>query len=60
MRKHLIITLALIVILCLGYGLWLYGQTLRTGANFGRLLERDLATKRTAVSQWWAELKQKN
>ena len=50
MRKHTTAVLIIIVMLCLGYGLWLYSESLRTNVDLGSLLKKDLAAKRESLN----------
>ena len=59
MRKHAIAILTIIVVLCLGYGLWLYSENLRTGVSFDRLLKNDLSSKQKALNDFIAGEKDK-
>ena len=52
MRKHLLAVLIIIFALVLGYGLWLYSESLRTGDGFTELLKEDLAVKQQDVTNF--------
>ncbi len=52
MRKHLLAVLIIIFALVLGYGLWLYSESLRTGDNFIELLKDDLAARQQTVAKF--------
>ncbi len=52
MRKHLLAVLIIVFALVLGYGLWLYSESLRTGDDVIELLKEDLATKQKTVADF--------
>ncbi|KKS78683.1 MAG: hypothetical protein UV57_C0048G0004 [Parcubacteria group bacterium GW2011_GWD2_43_10] len=52
MRKHFLAVLIIVFTLVLGYGLWLYSESLRTGESFVELLKDDIATNQQAVKNF--------
>lgn len=52
MGKHLTALLIIIATLSLGYGLWLYSESLRTGSDYSVLLKNDLQEKKQVISGW--------
>ncbi|KKS92012.1 MAG: hypothetical protein UW06_C0011G0008 [Parcubacteria group bacterium GW2011_GWE1_43_8] len=52
MRKHFLAVLIIVFTLVLGYGLWLYSESLRTGESFAELLKDDIATNQQAVKNF--------
>ncbi len=52
MRKHFLAVLIIVFTLVLGYGLWLYSESLRTGESFAELLKDDIITNQQAVKNF--------
>jgi hypothetical protein len=55
MRKHILTFIIILLVLCLGYGMWLYSESLRTGIDFGRLLKQDLTAEKEALNDMMAK-----
>jgi uncharacterized membrane protein YqjE len=51
MGKHFLAITVVLLVLCLGYGMWLYSESLRTSTDFGILLKQDLESKRQSLSE---------
>ncbi len=52
MGKHLLAVIIFLLVLFLGYGMWLYSESLRTGKDFNILLKQDLFDKQQTIINW--------
>jgi uncharacterized membrane protein YqjE len=51
MRKHFFAIVIILLVLGLGYGMWLYNESLKTGKDFHVILKQDLAAKREFLEE---------